>query len=167
MRRTRKQRPRKVRLVRRPPRPATAPAQKTAVGVVADAGSATLVLPYAAPNLNDLLRARGMDARRRGKGDGYNATKKLWAQRVAQHVAEQCVPLFPRGAHIAFGIVERNRRRDCDNLCSGAAKLCLDGLVACGVLLSDGWDGVHSLRFSWETGTPCVRVTLTDVEAAA
>lgn len=138
----------------------------------------TLVLPYPAPNLNDLIRytndasvgrgivyakrkfARHKTGRTRVR-DRYTEVKSQWATRVLAHVREQRVESFPGGAHIAFTIVEPARNRDPDNICSGTAKFVLDGLVKCGVIPNDGWSGVHSLRFDWEVGIPSVRVQLT------
>lgn len=142
-----------------------------------------LTLPYAAPNLNDLIRATNDASSRRGAAryrakvlrkhpipgrlsggrDLYTEAKAQWATRVHAHSLEQRLAPFPAGAHIAFTIVETTRRRDPDNLCSGVAKLVLDGLVRCGVLRTDGWEDVLSLRFAWKTGTrPCVVVTLSE-----
>jgi hypothetical protein len=143
--------------------------------------SQTLVLPYLAPNLNDLIRATNDASSRRGAAryrakvlrkkpvpgrmnggrDMYTEVKAQWATRIFAHVLEQHILPFPAGAHLAFTIVEPTRRRDPDNLCSGVSKLVLDGLVKCHVLPTDGWDGVLSLSFAWEQGPrPMVRVTL-------
>jgi Holliday junction resolvase RusA-like endonuclease len=141
---------------------------------------AVLHLPYAAPNLNDLLRGRGGEAgffasiaraRKTGRPmrkakppvDGYNAAKAQWHTRVAAHVREQHIPTdkFEHGAHVDFQICEVSRRRDPDNFCSGASKLVLDALVKARVLPNDGWDGVLSISYSWAVAErPSVRVTL-------
>lgn len=139
----------------------------------------TLVLPYLAPNLNDLLRTAKEAAAARGVvrfkrkvlrkskvkrvhvNDAYAALKAQWATRVMAHVREQRIEPFPNGAHLTYTIVEPTRRRDPGNFCAGTDKFVCDGLVKCGVLPNDGWCGVLSLAFGWEQGErPCVRVTL-------
>lgn len=122
--------------------------------------STELWIPRLAPNLNDLIRAKG------GKGYAYNKLKKSWAQTVAFCVAGGRImwgkppTLSPCAVHIQ--LVEPNRKRDPDNIAAGAAKLILDGLVQAGVLEGDGWDQVTALSFSWRVGKhPGVRVVLT------
>jgi len=139
-----------------------------------------LVLPYAAPNLNDLIRetndastrrgivryqakvTRGKRARRYHVRDGYTEMKAQWATRVLAHVREQRIHAYAKGAHIKFHLVEVDRRRDPDNLCSGTAKFVLDGLVKAAVLPNDGWSGVLSLAFTWSINPnkACVQITL-------
>lgn len=143
----------------------------------------TLVLPYAAPNLNDLIRATNDASTRRGivryqvknerRGwrrrmpkvtDHYTAMKAQWATRVAAHVRQQQIDAFPNGAHVVFRIVEVDRRRDPDNLASGASKFILDGLVKAHVIPNDGWSGVLSLGFEFaiNPNKGSVEVTLTE-----
>lgn len=150
---------------------------------VANARVQKLVLPYAAPNLNDLIRATNDASTRRGVvryqvknersrwrkrmpkvADQYTAMKAQWATRVQAHVREQRVEPCPNGAHVVFRIVEVDRRRDPDNLASGAMKFVLDGLVKAGVLKNDGWSGVLSLGFEFDINPNkgSVEVTLTE-----
>lgn len=141
-------------------------------------------LPYPAPNLNDLNRNQraaaykrggidelakiGVQKRtRRGKVrkrtfDMYQAIKAQWANLVFAHARIARVPddAFPEGAHVHIHIVEADRKRDPDNITSGATKLILDGLVKAKVLRTDGWQGVLSLNYSWDVGKPAVIVTL-------
>lgn len=145
----------------------------------------TLYIPHQAPNLNDLIRLKAESAayrerrkaieliRRTGRGrkrqprDRYGALKAQWATIVLAYVREQRIK--PVGAaHVEFTIIETDRRRDPDNVCSASAKFLLDGLVKCGVLKTDGWAGVLSLSFAWELGmAPGIRVTLRTEEEAA
>jgi hypothetical protein len=139
----------------------------------------TLVLPYDAVNLNDIIRhtneasvgrgivyakrkfARKKTGRTRVR-DRYAELKAQWAVRILAHAREQHIEPFPNGAHVAFTIMESTRMRDPDNICSGTSKVVLDGLVKCGVLPTDSWKGVRSLSFRWGVGTPAVHVQLTE-----
>jgi hypothetical protein len=133
---------------------------------------ATLVLPFAAPNQNDLNRwqrsaavQRGKRLVRRGKArgvfDDYGAMKAQWAVAVDAFARQQGIPAFESGAHVHFHIVEIDKRVDPDNLCSACAKFSLDALVKARVLPNDGWKHVHSLSFSWAVGArPAVHITL-------
>jgi hypothetical protein len=144
--------------------------------------SQKLVLPYAAPNLNDLIRARAEAAAQAGvanylrrihrrKGgrlrvrDAYSALKAQWATRVLAHAREQRIEHFPNGALFHFHIVEVDRRRDKDNLASGASKFILDGLKHAKVIPDDGWEYVHGLSFSWDVCPTKASVTVTLTEA--
>jgi len=132
-----------------------------------------LILPYEAPNLNDLIRMKAASAYVRGQKssakhgkpgrsfDSYTSLKQEWAERVKLHVLEQRVATFPNGAHLSFEIHEKARNRDPDNIVSGAHKLIIDGLVKCGVLPGDGWKGALSLSDCWLVSErPAVIVTL-------
>lgn len=125
-----------------------------------------MTIPFAVPNTNDLNRMQRAAARTRRGDGGYGKLKKQWANHVATFSLLAGIPTgkFPQGAHVKLVIVEANKRRDPDNLCSGACKMILDGLVKCGVLKSDGWGGVLSLSFEWMTGDPGVIVVLSDVK---
>ncbi len=123
-----------------------------------------LFIPRLAPNLNDLIRARGRH------GQVYNRLKQSWAETItaitARHILDGGAFGIGR-CSVHFELVEQNTRRDPDNIASGTAKLVLDGLVKAGVLEGDGWKHIAGLSFSWRVGSPVgVRVTLTETEAA-
>jgi hypothetical protein len=120
-------------------------------------------LPMRAPNLNDLIRAKGSGSH------CYNRLKKRWADLVMMCIGRRqvrCKFGAERPAKVHFELVEPNERRDPDNIAAGAAKLILDGLVKAGVLEGDGWKHITGLSFSWRVGSPAgVRVVLTPAEA--
>lgn len=124
-----------------------------------------LWLPAPAPNLNDLIRAKGAHPQ------AYNKIKQQWANLVGLCVGGRPIRVRfteTNKARVHFELVEQNTRRDPDNIASGAAKLVLDGLVKAGVLEGDGWKHIAELSFSWRVGSPVgVRVVLTEVEGAA
>jgi hypothetical protein len=114
-----------------------------------------LWIPRRAPNLNDLIRAKGH------KGPVYNRLKQSWADTVALVARCYHTPISRCSVH--FELVEENTRRDPDNIAAGTAKLVLDGLVKAGVLDGDGWKHIAGLSFSWRVGAPAgVRVVLTE-----
>jgi hypothetical protein len=121
-----------------------------------------MTIPHEAPNLNDLNRMQRAAARTKRGDGGYGAVKRVWERYVAIYAANAGIPQgeFDQGAHVKLVILEKNKRRDPDNLCSGATKMILDGLVKCGVLASDGWHGVLSLSYEWAVGGPGVVVVL-------
>jgi hypothetical protein len=61
--------------------------------------------------------------------------------------------------------VEKNRRRDQDNIAAGK-KLVIDGLVQAGVLAGDGWKYVRGFfdEFSVDPTRPGVMVTIVPAE---
>ncbi len=120
-------------------------------------------IPGKAPNLNDLLRMKGS----RYKGS-YNRFKKQWAARVATACRQLdmfagALPMVRASVHMH--VVEANMRRDPENVCSGSAKLILDGLVRAGIMAGDGWKGLAAISYSWsvDKAAPGIRVTLTEV----
>jgi hypothetical protein len=118
-----------------------------------------LWIPRRAPNLNDLVRAKGAKSHH-----VYNSLKKGWAETVKLCcVGARGIP-FGLRASVHFELVEPDKRRDPDNIASAAAKLILDGLVKAGVLEGDGWAHIAALSFSWRVGSPAgVRVVLSPV----
>lgn len=113
---------------------------------------ATLCIPGRLPGLNELMLDRGSRIR----------VKAKWCKTVALIARTSCTPRFDRGAYVHIECVEPNRKRDPDGVCSGAAKVVLDGLVKCGVLAGDGWGHILGLSYSWrvDAAEPCVVVTL-------
>jgi len=125
--------------------------------VAIDNGSRALWIPRRAPNLNDLIRAHAQHPH------VYDRIKKSWADTVALVAAPRCIASL-RGVpcSVHFELIEKDSRRDPDNIAAGAAKLILDGLVKAGVIEGDGWKHISGLSFSWRVGEPVgVRVVLT------
>lgn len=118
----------------------------------------TLTIPFRAPNLNDLLRLKAGSAAARSRRsaphtsrrgyDGYAEVKAQWAAIVRAYALNQRIQPV-ESANVHFLILETDRRRDPDGLCSATSKFVLDGLVKCGVLPGDGWRCINGLSFSW------------------
>lgn len=109
------------------------------------------------PSLNDYIRAE------RGSLYAANAMKRectdaaAWAARVAR------MPRFTRPVTVRFTWVERNRRRDIDNV-AFAKKFVLDGLVAAGVIGNDTPQYVAGFedRFLYDGRNPRIIVEVDD-----
>lgn len=114
-----------------------------------------LWVPGPLPGLNELIAAaKGA----KGRGVAYARLKREWTARIAMLAkSERLHPVGP-GAYLRFRFLERDRRRDPDNIAAGARKLILDGLVEAGVLSGDGWDGVSGWADMWDIGEFAVGV---------
>lgn len=118
---------------------------------------ASLTIEGGFPSLNDYIRAVNSN---RFKG---NAMKQectsiaAWAARAAR------MPRFTRPVTVRFTWVERNRRRDIDNV-AFAKKFVLDGLVAAGVIGNDTPQYVTGFedRFEYDGRNPRIIVEVTD-----
>lgn len=99
-----------------------------------------------------------------GRGPyAYREAKKEWAITVAYYIKLARVQPMPR-VFIRWTWYEKDQRRDPDNFTFGK-KFVLDALVACGVLLDDGWDEIAGMADAW-----CVNAAkpgvLVELEAA-
>lgn len=119
----------------------------------------TLWIPGQLPGMNDLIAAaKGFG----GKGYGYSKLKRQWNDTVCLLAKAARLPLVAR-ARFAFRWLEKDRRRDPDNVAAGGRKLILDGLVSAGVLANDGWAQVAGWTDSFDlAGAPGVEVTITE-----
>lgn len=96
------------------------------------------------PSFNDYISAMN---RNRFKG---NQMKQELTSLVAWECRKNKVKKFNQ-VKIYFKWIEKNRRRDPDNLTANS-KFVLDGLVRAGVIKDDGWDYVKGLYHDWEIG---------------
>ena len=73
---------------------------------------------------------------------------------------------FTRPVRIAYTWVERDRRRDLDNVAGFGHKVIQDALVSAGVLKDDGWDEVVAFSdgFAVDKKRPRIVVDITEVE---
>jgi len=110
------------------------------------------------PGMNEIIsykdRSYASTITRNGRTkryDMYSAEKKMWTEKILAAALAQ--GLTPCGAsYLTFFVIEPNRRRDPDNLVSGAMKFILDALVKGKYLHTDSW--VHILGYIpyWEVG---------------
>lgn len=125
--------------------------------------TAELWVPGPLPGLNEIIAAAKGSG---GRGAGYARLKRDWTEAVWAYAKSQRMPVFPGAVRLAFRWVERDRRRDPDNVAAGGRKLILDGLVRAGVLRGDGWTGVASWVDRFDVGDPGVSVTIEAVTGA-
>jgi hypothetical protein len=116
-----------------------------------------LWVPGPLPGANEALAAC---RQARGKGSAYSNMKRAYTLMV-MGLAKKAKLTPVDHADIDFVWVERNRKRDKDNV-RFAAKFCIDGLVKAGVLKGDGWAHVGSLGDKFAVGSsPGVHVEIT------
>ena len=89
--------------------------------------------------------------------------KKAETLKVAYNIKNVSYPVKPcKLAWINFTWVERNKKRDPDNIVA-AKKFILDGLVYAGLLKGDGWSHIAGFTDKWEVGEPGVWVEVREV----
>ncbi len=109
------------------------------------------------PSLNDYIRALNAN-RFQGAAMKRECTETAaWCARAAR------MPRFSRPVTVRFTWVERNRRRDLDNV-AFAKKFVLDGLVAAGVIGNDTPQYVAGFedRFEYDGRNPRIVVEVSD-----
>lgn len=118
-----------------------------------------LWIPGPLPGLNELLAAAKSG---RGRGNAYARLKADWTQSVWAHAKAAHLKPMTTPVRISFLWVEKDRRRDPDNVAGGGRKLILDGLVKAGVLKDDGAAEIRSWTdtFTVDKANPGVRVEL-------
>lgn len=121
-------------------------------------GRQVLVIPGRFPALNEILESS------KTHWSVYREEKETYTTLVK--VAAQQAGLCPvsRPVKVTFFWVEKNKKRDKDNLRAGA-KFVLDGLVEAGVLPGDGWRWVQAFEdlFGVDAENPRVEVTIEEL----
>lgn len=91
-------------------------------------------IPGSLRNLNDFIYAN-----RRNKFEGHTM-KRLEQDRVCAAIREQLPGVrINKPVFIRYLWVEKDRRRDLDNITGFGHKVIQDALVECGVIQDDGW----------------------------
>jgi len=118
-------------------------------------------IPGRLPSLNEYI------ATERGEKGKYTAAamkkqaeeKVMWAAKVG--LGER----FRNPVFIHYLWVEKDRRRDKDNICF-AKKFIQDALVKAKVLKNDGWNEIADFKddFDVDKDNPRIEVTITEVE---
>lgn len=113
------------------------------------------VIPARLPGLNELIEQRARSPHL------YRKTKERYGGIVALAARGAGLKPFVSPVAFAFHFMERDRRRDPDNIASAAMKICLDALQELGVLPGDGWKWVTGISLTWGVSkTPGVVVTM-------
>ena len=135
-------------------------AQQDREGIERKAAPQRLWVPGRLPGLNEVIAAaKG----RGGRGHAYATMKRTVGEMIwAYAKAARLCPV--KRARLAFRWVEKDKRRDPDNVSSAGRKFVFDSLVAAGVLPGDGWAAVAGWSDEFEVGTRHgVEVTITEV----
>ena len=118
---------------------------------------ASMTIEGAFPSLNDYIRAINAN-RFRG-----NAVKRECTEAAAWAAKAARMPRFSKPVTVRFTWIEKNRRRDLDNVAFGK-KFVLDGLVQAGVIGNDTPQYVTGFedRFMYDGRHPRIIVEVTD-----
>jgi len=99
------------------------------------------------PGLNKFIASAKENGFKRGKNgrrfNRYAAIKKHWTELIELVCKAQGIRPVRGPATFHFTWIEKDRRRDPDNLAAGGRKLVLDGFVHAGILENDGWKHVQ------------------------
>lgn len=111
-----------------------------------DSSAQTLVIPGHLPGLNEIIAAaKGAG----GRGFLYAKLKRQWSETIwALARSARLTPVVR--ARFTFRWIEKDRRRDPDNVAAGGRKLIFDGLVKAGTMPGDGWAHIAGWSDSFE-----------------
>ena len=113
------------------------------------------------PGLNEII-----DASRANPRLG-NALKQQAQNAVMWHIKTQMRGVtFSRPIRLHYMFYEPNRRRDKDNIASGAHKVIQDALVKMGVIRGDGWSCIDAFTddFGVDKQNPRIEVTIEEAD---
>lgn len=122
-----------------------------------------IVIPGRLPGLNDYIHAmnhnrhNGADMKREHMND------VMWIIRSQMGTRK-----IKRPVYVRFLWVEKDKRRDRDNISAFGRKVILDALVALGTIKDDGWDYVTGLsdRYAVSKSNPRIEVELIEQDGA-
>lgn len=119
-----------------------------------------LVIPGSLPGLNEYI-----EAERRNKYAAANIKRQTESVIISAAKEQLRGVRLTRPVVMRYTWVERNRRRDRDNV-AFARKFVQDALVRCGVLRRDGWKEIAGFTdaFMVDRDRPRVEVTLEETE---
>ena len=119
-----------------------------------------LIVPGPLPGLNEYI-----EAERRNKYAAANMKRRTESANISAAKEQLRGVRLTRPVVMRYTWVERNRRRDRDNV-AFARKFVQDALVRCGVLRGDGWKEIAGFTdaFAVDRERPRVEVTLREVE---
>lgn len=119
-----------------------------------------LIIPGTLNNLNDYIAAERTNRHKGAKMKADNGNIVAVAIRQCIRGVRIDKPVF-----MEYTWVEKNRRRDLDNISSFGRKVIQDALVAAGVLKDDGWKYVvgFSDRFQVDKDNPRIEVKIREV----
>ncbi len=114
------------------------------------------------PGMNEIIKA---SKSRYGGSFGYSLMKRKWTNIVKDSIALHSNGKPPEFncVKVVFKWIEKNKRRDPDNIAAGR-KFVLDGAVKAGLIPNDTWKHVHSWDdyFLVDSKQPGVWVSVVD-----
>ena len=119
---------------------------------------AKLVIPLTFPGLNDYINAERSHRQKAAK------MKKQYQDAVMLFIRHQIPNRFDGPVYMYYTWVEKDRRRDKDNIAAFGRKVIQDALVKDGVLKNDGWANItgFSDAFAVDKDEPRVEVIIVD-----
>lgn len=119
---------------------------------------AKLVIPLTFPGLNDYINAERTHRQKAAK------MKKQYQDAVMLCIRSQRLPTFDGPVYMYYTWVEKDRRRDKDNIAAFGRKVIQDALVKAGVLKNDGWANIVGFSDAFEVDKKRPRVEVEIVE---
>lgn len=119
-----------------------------------------LTIPGRLANLNDLIRAERANKYKGGQLKADNEKIARVAIRKCLRGVEIIPPVF-----MEYHWIEKNTRRDLDNISSFGRKVIQDALVKEGILRNDGWKDIVGFAdcFEVDKGNPRIEVFIREV----
>lgn len=102
-----------------------------------------VVIPFALPGLNEYI-----EAERKNRYQGAEL-KRDWQRRVEMVLRRQIRKPINEPVTMRYTWVEKDRRRDHDNVSSFGRKIIQDALVGINVLKNDGWNNISGFSDSF------------------
>lgn len=121
-----------------------------------------LIIPGRLPGLNEYV-----DAERANRQKGA-ALKRSCEQQIMLLARSQLRGVrFAEPVFMTYTWVEKDRRRDKDNVSSMGRKLIQDALVKAKILQNDGWNHIAGFedKFAVDAKCPRIEVAITEVSA--
>lgn len=97
---------------------------------------------------------------------GRNIKKKAMNQLLTQFLVEKW-PKFTRPISMQINWIERDCRRDRDNVSSGGTKILLDAMKQAGLLVNDSRKWIHDIKHDTsriDKLNPCIEVEIEEVD---
>ena len=119
-----------------------------------------LTIPGRLANLNDLIRAERANRYKGGQLKADNEKIARVAIRKCLRGVEIISPVF-----MEYHWIEKNTRRDLDNISSFGRKVIQDALVKEGILRNDGWKDISGFSdsFGVDKDNPRIEVVIREV----
>lgn len=119
-----------------------------------------IVLPFTLPGLNDYVLAERTN---RQKGAKF---KRDWQLKVQAQIRAQFRGELKEPVVMHYKWVEKDKRRDKDNIAAFGRKIIQDALVSVGALRNDGWANIDRFTDDFEADKARPRVEIEIEERA-